>query len=206
VLNAVKNYGIKIFVPEDINSLKNYRDVLLVDDEGLDILRTRLGINPVNHYLIHDDASIYRFIVKVFGIKDVRVLQVGMDVGRRLAYVILCDNILLKAGYISRLKDLIETVEEFRKILTPSKVVIKLGSSAGTNNQKINMFVRELILSGFEVVVADESNSSSKTWNKLDGYKIKFTTDIHAALNIAFREGVKFSKAQQNLTRDSADY
>lgn len=190
----MKNYGIKLFVPEDINSLKNYRGELLVDGEGLDLLKNYLGINPVNYYLIRDDASIYRFIVKVFGIKDVKVLQVGMDVGRRLAYVILCDNILLKAGYISRLKDLIETVEKFREILTPSRVVIKLGSSTGTNNQKINIFMRELILSGFEVVVADESNSSSKTWSRLNGYKTKFTTDIHAALNIAFREGVRFSK------------
>ncbi|MCS7107846.1 MAG: hypothetical protein RMH77_06665 [Sulfolobales archaeon] len=166
---------------------------MLVDEEGLEVLKSH-NIYPNNYYLINDDASIYRFITKAFGIKEVKVLQVGLDVGRRLAYAILCDNLLLKAGYISRPKDLIETVVRFRDYLMPDKVVVKLGNSSGVLSQKLETLLKDLILFGFEVVVADESNSSAKVWNTLMGYKTRFTTDIHAALNIAFREGVKVSK------------
>lgn len=194
MLNIIRQYDLELFTPDDLNTIKDYQDVLLVDEEGLEILRNYYDVNPTNYYVVNDEASIYRFIIRVFGIKDVKVLQIGLDVGKRLAYAILCDNLLLKAGYVSRPKDLIEVLRKFRDYLMPEKVVVKLGSSSGISSQKLEIFLRDLLLSGFEVIVADESNSSFKTWNTLTGYRMKFTTDIHAALNIAFREGVKVSR------------
>ncbi len=193
LLDTVKDFDIELFVPNDVKSLANYRDLLLVDDEGLEILKRCMDVGRVNYYLISDDASIYRFIVRAFGIEDVKVLQVGVDAGRRLAYVILSDNLLLKAGYIARLEDLIEIINRFRKFLTPAKVVVKLGSSTGNDDNKLDTLMKGLVRSGFEVIVADERNSSSRLWNPLSGYKTKFTTDMYAALNIVFREGVKVS-------------
>lgn len=189
----MKNYNIKLFVPNDVKSLKNYRE-LLVDREGLSILKDYLDINTLNYYLVDGNDSIYKFIVRVFGIEDVKVLQVGVDVGRRLAYAILCDNLLLKAGYVSRLRDLIEDLRRLKEILTPSETIVKIGSSTAGSDQKVNYIMRELITSGFEVIVINEDNSSSKVWNILNGYKTKFTTDMHAALNIAFRDGIKVSR------------
>ncbi len=190
----MKNYDIRLFIPDDVKSLKNCNE-LLVDREGLDILKDYLDINSLNYYLISDDASIYRFVVRVFGVENVKVLQVGVDIGRRLAYVVLCDSLLLKAGYALSPKDLIEDLRRLREFLTPSETVVKVGSSIVNGGLKVNYLMRELLTSGFEVMVIDENSSSSKMWNILSGYKTRFTTDIHAALNIAFREGIRVSKA-----------
>jgi hypothetical protein len=188
LLDIAKDYGIDFYVPEDLTSIN---DELLVDTEGLNILKDLVNGKELKYYLISSKQSIYKFILKTFGVKDVKVLQVGVDLGSKLAYVIVCDNILLKAGYVDSLDDLILIIEDFKNYLTPDKVVVKLGNTPYSNNWGLDRVLSRLVSLGFEVMIIDESRSSHKTQVRVYGFKTRFTADIYAALNIVFRDGVK---------------
>jgi len=192
LLDIAKDYGIEFYVPEDLTSIKSE---LLVDREGLNILRSLVDGKDLKYYLVSDRQSIYKFILKTFGVNDVKVLQVGVDLGSKLAYVIVCDNILLKAGYVDSLDDLILTIEDFRNHLTPDKIVVKLGNTPYSSDWGLDKVLSRLVSLGFEVMIADESRSSHKSQVRVYGFKTRFTADIYAALNLVFRDGVKVSTA-----------
>jgi hypothetical protein len=188
LLDIAKDYGIEFYVPEDLTSIN---DELLVDTEGLNILKDLVNGKELKYYLINSKQSIYKFILKTFGVKDVKVLQVGIDLGSKLAYVIVCDNILLKAGYVDSLDDLILIIEDFKNYLKPDKVVVKLGNTPYSSDWSLDRVLSRLVSLGFEVMIIDESRSSHKTQVRVYGFKTRFTADIYAALNIVFRDGVK---------------
>jgi hypothetical protein len=188
LLDIAKDYGIEFYVPEDLTSIN---DELLVDTEGLNILKDLVNGKELKYYLISSKQSIYKFILKTFGVKDVKVLQVGVDLGSKLAYVIVCDNILLKAGYVDSLDDLILIIEDFKNYLKPDKVVVKLGNTPYSSDWGLDRVLSRLVSLGFEVMIIDESRSSHKTQVRVYGFKTRFTADIYAALNIVFRDGVK---------------
>ncbi len=188
LLDIAKDYGIEFYVPEDLTSIN---DELLVDTEGLNILKDLVNGKELKYYLINSKQSIYKFILKTFGVKDVKVLQVGVDLGSKLAYVIVCDNILLKAGYVDSLDDLIFIIEDFKNYLKPDKVVVKLGNTPYSSDWGLDRVLSRLVSLGFEVMIIDESRSSHKTQVRVYGFKTRFTADIYAALNIVFRDGVK---------------
>jgi hypothetical protein len=188
LLDIAKDYGIEFYVPEDLTSID---DELLVDAEGLNILKDLVNGRELKYYLISSKQSIYKFILKTFGVKDVKVLQVGVDLGGKLAYVIVCDNILLKAGYVDSLDDLIPIIEDFKNYLKPDKVVVKLGNTPYSSDWSLDRVLSRLVSLGFEVMIIDESMSSHKTQVRVYGFKTRFTADIYAALNIVFRDGVR---------------
>lgn len=188
LLDIAKDYGIEFYVPEDLTSIN---DELLVDTEGLNILKDLVNGKELKYYLISSKQSIYKFILKTFGVKDVKVLQVGVDLGSKLAYVIVCDNVLLKAGYVDSLDDLILIIEDFKNYLKPDKVVVKLGNTPYSSDWGLDRVLSRLVSLGFEVMIIDESRSSHKTQVRVYGFKTRFTADIYAALNIVFRDGVK---------------
>jgi hypothetical protein len=188
LLDIAKDYGIEFYVPEDLTSIN---DELLVDTEGLNILKDLVNGKELKYYLINSKQSIYKFILKTFGVKDVKVLQVGVDLGSKLAYVIVCDKILLKAGYVDSLDDLILIIEDFKNYLKPDKVVVKLGNTPYSSDWGLDRVLSRLVSLGFEVMIIDESRSSHKTQVRVYGFKTRFTADIYAALNIVFRDGVK---------------
>jgi hypothetical protein len=188
LLDIAKDYGIEFYVPEDLTSIN---DELLVDTEGLNILKDLVNGKELKYYLINSKQSIYKFILKTFGVKDVKVLQVGVDLGSKLAYVIVCDNVLLKAGYVDSLDDLILIIEDFKNYLKPDKVVVKLGNTPYSSDWGLDRVLSRLVSLGFEVMIIDESRSSHKTQVRVYGFKTRFTADIYAALNIVFRDGVK---------------
>lgn len=188
LLDIAKDYGIEFYVPEDLTSIN---DELVVDTEGLNILKDLVNGKELKYYLINSKQSIYKFILKTFGVKDVKVLQVGVDLGSKLAYVIVCDNVLLKAGYVDCLDDLIFIIEDFKNYLKPDKVVVKLGNTPYSSDWGLDRVLSRLVSLGFEVMIIDESRSSHKTQVRVYGFKTRFTADIYAALNIVFRDGVK---------------
>jgi len=188
LLDIAKDYGIEFYVPEDLTSIN---DELLVDTEGLNILKDLVNGKELKYYLINSKQSIYKFILKTFGVKDVKVLQVGVDLGSKLAYVIVCDKILLKAGYVDSLDDLILIIEDFKNYLKPDKVVVKLGNTPYSSDWGLDRVLSRLVSLGFEVMIIDESRSSHKTQVRVYGFKTRFTADIYAALNIVFRDGVR---------------
>jgi len=188
LLDIAKDYGIEFYVPEDLTSIN---DELVVDTEGLNILKDLVNGKELKYYLISSKQSIYKFILKTFGVKDVKVLQVGVDLGSKLAYVIVCDNVLLKAGYVDSLDDLIFIIEDFKNYLTPDKVVVKLGNTPYSSDWGLDRVLSRLVSLGFEVMIIDESRSSHKTQVRVYGFKTRFTADIYAALNIVFRDGVR---------------
>jgi hypothetical protein len=188
LLDIAKDYGIEFYVPEDLTSIN---DELLVDTDGLNILKDLVNGKELKYYLISSKQSIYKFILKTFGVKDVKVLQVGVDLGSKLAYVIVCDNILLKAGYVDSLDDLILIIEDFKNYLKPDKVVVKLGNTPYSSDWGLDRVLSRLVSLGFEVMIIDESRSSHKTQVRVYGFKTRFTADIYAALNIVFRDGVR---------------
>jgi hypothetical protein len=188
LLDIAKDYGIEFYVPEDLTSID---DELLVDTEGLNILKDLVNGKELKYYLISSKQSIYKFILKTFGVKDVKVLQVGVDLGSKLAYVIVCDKILLKAGYVDSLDDLILIIEDFKNYLKPDKVVVKLGNTPYSSDWGLDRVLSRLVSLGFEVMIIDESRSSHKTQVRVYGFKTRFTADIYAALNIVFRDGVR---------------
>jgi hypothetical protein len=188
LLDIAKDYGIEFYVPEDLTSID---DELLVDTEGLNILKDLVNGRELKYYLISSKQSIYKFILKTFGVKDVKVLQVGVDLGSKLAYVIVCDNVLLKAGYVDSLDDLILIIEDFKNYLKPDKVVVKLGNTPYSSDWGLDRVLSRLVSLGFEVMIIDESRSSHKTQVRVYGFKTRFTADIYAALNIVFRDGVR---------------
>jgi len=192
LLDIGKDYNIEFYVPEDLTGIKGE---LLVDPEGLNILKALVKSEDFKYHLISNKQSIYKFILKIFGIEDVKVLQVGVDLGSKLAYVIVCDNILLKAGYVDSLDDLVLTIEDFRNCLTPNKVIVKLGNTPHSSEWDLDKVLSKLISLGFEVMIADESKSSYKTQVRVYGFKTRFTADIYAALNLIFRDGVKVTTA-----------
>ncbi len=203
VKDVLRNYDLRFYVPRDVSKVKD-SDVLIVDSEGLRILHSTVGNNLPRYFLVNgDDASIYRPILNAYGIKEVKVIQVGIDVGKRLAYVVLCDGVLLRAGYAGSLRELINSINLLNNYLRPSKVIIKIGGYV--DELEIHLLKNHL-QRNCEVFLIDEQKSSAKSQLNLCGLKIKFTDDIHAALNIALRDGIKLEFAAENPTSRAGTY
>lgn len=188
VKDVLRDYDLRFYVPRDISKVGD-SDVLVVDSEGLRVLYSIVGNNLPNYFLVNsNDISIYRPILNAYGIKELKIIQVGIDVGKRLAYVILCDRVLLRAGYVRSLRELINFINLLNNYLKPSKVIIKVGGYV--DEFEIHL-LKNSLQRNYEVFLIDEQKSSTKTQLNLYGLKIRFTDDIYAALNIALRDGVK---------------
>lgn len=191
VANLIKEYDLNVYVPDNIQDVR-LCDMLIVDSEGLSVLKNILHGNHVpRHHVVFDEFSVYTSILSIFNIDKVGAVQIGIDVGRQLAYVILCDDFLLKAGYVSSFRELVSFVKLLESYLKPTKVILKIGGRISTS-----MLYSELVRSlppDYELYIVDEKNSSSRTRLNLRGLKKRFTRDLHAALNIALREGIRFA-------------
>jgi len=155
------------------------------------VLSSIIDSRGVRYYVVSDDSSIYRFLINVFGIDDVKVFQIGIDIGSKLAYVILCDYVLLKAGYVSDFHGLIKEVEDLRSILKPVKTVVKVGITGRKLDYKLSEFIDLASGLGYEIYIIDEHSSSNQVNLKLRGMKSKLPIDVYAALNMVFRDGIR---------------
>lgn len=161
-----------------------------MDTEGLNVLRTSLSCDSLpNYHIVSDEISLYRTILNILDISKVKVLQVGIDTGRQLAYVVLCDNILLKANYAKNVRELATFIRILEEGLKPARVVIKVGGPSGLS--ELYSVLMKFIPSRYELYLVDERNSSSRPQVNLYGLRKGFTRDIYAALNIALREGIR---------------
>jgi phage-related holin len=188
-LERARSLRINVRVPMGLDDIKA-EGVLIVDKEGLRIVENRIR-HGVKVEVI-DEKNLDKKLLEVLGLKKVSTLIVGVDIGRKIAYAVFADYILVGTGYVNNAIELLNKLTELREALTPFKAIVRIGMPGPDHLYNTLSNILELLAkSDFETYLVDEEKSTSRPLQSIKGLSKKFPMDINAAINIALRSGFK---------------
>ena len=160
------------------------RKLIIADDECIKLYGLK-GSNmlPVN------ESNLTQVMFNLSG-RTADVLLVGVDPGRRFAYVIISGDVVYLKGYVANFSELLRTMESVVRKLKPRKVVIKVGERSR------GKVLRMLSLSSngpYELYVVSESKTNSRNLYLVSEQGARLSKDFIAALNIALRRGLRIN-------------
>ncbi len=181
VIDVLRNSGVSFEVPDSPESL---RDIVIVDKE---FLRMFGSPKAESVFVVEGAEDAEALIRRVLGIEKKSVL-IGVDIGAKIAYVIIRGNVIVKYGKVS-------SVNEFRAAIAGAvagtgRTVChaRVGVPASPELREVAYEVSELLLElGCEVRLTEEFKSSSERPPPLVGAEKIKDSDIRAAINLALR-------------------
>lgn len=184
--------GLTFTVPESLESLPE-EGVLVVDDECYRLLEGRSLPTGLEIVKLTSD-NILAKTLELIGVREVGAVIAGVDLGLSVNYVIFADNVLLRYGSVREASELVKTLMEVRDSINPRSVVVKVGvSPAGLHEAFLTELLNSLRGSGFDLMLIDEHGTSSECPTSYVGRKTFKNDDMKACVNIALREGLRFT-------------
>jgi len=189
-----KGFPLNYSIPDTLSDITGY-DVAIVDKEALRMIGSGTLRQNKNCtvYVVGDEEDLIRVILRVIsgGSTDVQHIIAGVDLGSKIAYAILADDVLIGAGAVMTLDEFLNILTKLKRALRPLRAVVKVGlPSSDALYQLLLRLLEGVTASGYEVYVIDESRTTLKPLPQFKGLKnVRVTKDISAAINIALREG-----------------
>ncbi len=199
-----RKYSLNFEVLDKVNELlrTNQTDYIVVDDEGLNIIKSSLDIsNIMNKLIVVNPLNMEERILRLLGLEGDSILIIGIDIGRKHAFAIICNKLVIEVGYAENPDDLIDKIENVRLKLKARKVIVRIGIPPNKElMQKSTEFVEKFMKLGYEVYLVSEKGSSkeyevpvkllSESMGDLPRDLIK-SNDIKAAITLALRSGIR---------------
>ena len=178
-------------VPNDLN-MSCEDTLLIVDLQAVEEFGNSRAIRECGHVIITHE-NIDKILLYLLGKDYVNRLIIGIDPGRRFSYAVFADDILVEAGHSSNVDDLSSVVDKVMKSYMAGETVVRIGlPSKDDILAKVLDIALKLASKGLNVYLVEEQHSSTKPLYEFRGLKMsELDEDIYAAINIAFREGIK---------------
>lgn len=170
---------------------------------GLDysIPSFREGIQPTGNPILADEECIKAYNLKKASTLAVnkanlakvlfdllggstKVLLVGVDPGKKLAYVVLNREVVCSKGYVSTVGELLEIINSLVRKLHPRKVIIKVGEQGKDKAYELSKIISSDL---YELHLVPEDKTNIKNLYLALENPQKFSRDFIAALNIALK-------------------
>ena len=173
--------GLNYSVPSPKESINSGNGLIIADDECIKSYGlSRLGV------LIINESNISNVILGL-GSKSTNTLIVGVDPGKRYAYVALSGGVICSKGYASGFKDVLKIAEGLLRKLRSERIIIKIGEQGREDALKL---IRSFDHGAYELYLVSEDRTNCRN-SFLKDESIKLNKDFIAALNIALRNGVR---------------
>ena len=172
-------------IPSFREGLHSINKLVLADEECIKAYGLKEG-----SALAVNEANLTRVLMGLLGVST-EVMLVGVDPGKKFAYVILSGGTVCSRGYVSNFEELLDIINSLAKKLYPKKVIIKVGEQGKDKAFELT----KLINSDFyELYIVSENKTNTKnTYLVLGRDSPKFNKDFNAALNIALKNGSRIS-------------
>ncbi len=118
------------------------------------------------------------------------ILLVGVDPGKKLAYVVITGGVICSRGYASSFRELLKIIKSLAKKLKPEKVIIKVGERGKDKAVELSQLVND---GSYEFYVVGEDRTNTRNLYLMREASIKLDKDCNAALNIALRDGLRIN-------------
>ncbi len=192
-VKTAKTVGLSYEVPMDLRVKPKYvNHFVIVDEECMKYTHVQKVIEELKaNVVVVNEDNITSQTLKILGINHVEVLTLGVDIGRRLAYAMLADDMLIDVGFVENPKELMSKLDEVVNDLKPSKTVVKVGVTEGRGTELISDLFKFITSKNLQIILVDEANTSKETTSyyvKAYGVRDK---DLRAAINIALKDGIK---------------
>lgn len=202
--SLLREHGVRFRVPAGLDDLCNAEELLVVDPEGLALIRERgartghcSGVVTVSGA---DDA--YSTVLGRF-IESQGPVSIGVDLGKRVAYAVLAGGRLLTYGYVHRAGELKGVLERLSKA-GPRAILLGVGAQ----------YLRELPDDLLEVVedgrvtaayIVEEGEASRVVAPGVAGEDSdKLPEDVRAAIAIAIKAYERYALARGLRRRSRA--
>lgn len=181
VIEVLRNSGVSFEVPDSPEAL---RDIAIVDKEFLQVFGEPRAENAI---VVEDAKDIENLIRKVLGVEGKSVL-IGVDVGARIAYVIIRGNVIVGYGKVGKVSEFRQAIERALTGTERTACHARVGVPASPELREVAYEVSEVLLElGCEVRLTEEFRSSSERPPPLIGTEKVKDSDIRAAINLALR-------------------
>ncbi len=192
-VKTAKTVGLSYEVPMDLRVKPKYvNHFVIVDEECMKYTHVQKVIEELKaNVVVVNEDNITSQTLKILGINHVEVLTLGVDIGRRLAYAMFADDMLIDVGFVENPKELMSKLDEVVNDLKPSKTVVKVGVTEGRGTELISDLFKFVASKNLQIILVDEANTSKETTSyyvKAYGVRDK---DLRAAINIALKDGIK---------------
>jgi len=192
--DIAEKFPLEYSVPDTLSNIVDY-DVIILDEEAYRLIDNDILCLSKNRkiYRVDDEEDLIRVILRIITGSEtgMHYLAVGVDLGSKIAYAVLADNMLIGAGTVLSPEEFLAMLIKLKRALKPLRAVIKVGlPGSDTLYQLLLKLLKQATQSGYEVYVIDESRTTSKPLPHFKGLRnIRTTKDINAAINIALRSG-----------------
>ncbi|GEM_PF-6092623 len=181
VIEVLRSSGVSFEVPDSPEAL---RDIAVVDREFLQVF----GAPKAEDMIVIEDVGDAETLIRgVLGIEEKSAL-IGVDVGARIAYVIIRGNVVVGYGKVMEVDEFRQAIE--RALAGTKKTIChaRVGVPASPELREVAYEVSEVLLKlGCEVRLTEEFRSSSERPPPLIGAEKIKDSDIRAAINLALR-------------------
>jgi hypothetical protein len=197
VVRLLREFGISFRVPRSLEEIC-YREVVLLDHEGLRYLNeSSRSAQLTNCRVIHVDRDNLSEIVREF-IGDLKVVSLGVDLGRRAAYAVLVGGRLVKYGHVDSISDIRKVIGEIA-LLNPGVLLLGIGMefSKSIPDEVLELLESREVTRAY-LVEEVRSNSRSDAEVRLPTSDLaKLPKDIRAAAVIASRVYEKYLRLHE---------
>lgn len=202
-IKVAREYNMDFEVINDIcDYLRHINEsrVLIIDKEGINIIKSICSSNQLNKLsniegnliILEHLKDVRKVILSTLGGSTKPVLICGIDIGKKLAYAILSNDILVEFGYCATPEDVIKRIKQVSLEISPQRIIVQVGKPSNKELVDVAYYLLSLSLDeGFETYLVDESKSSKEISNylkpSLKGIAIPKDNNIRAAISLALR-------------------
>jgi hypothetical protein len=198
VVRLLREFGISFRVPRSLEEICYREEVVLLDHEGLRYLNeSSRSAQLTNCRVIHVDRDNLSEIVREL-IGDLKVVSLGVDLGRRAAYAVLVGGRLVKYGHVDSISDIHKVIEEIA-LLNPGVLLLGIGMefSKSISDEVLELLESREVTRAY-LVEEVHSNSRSDAEVRLPTSDLaKLPKDIRAAAVIASRVYEKYLRLHE---------
>lgn len=181
VIEVLRNSGVSFEVPDSPEAL---RDIAVVDREFLQVFGAPKAKDVI---VIENVEGVETLMRKVLGVEEKSAL-VGVDVGAKIAYVIIQGNVVVGYGKVVGVDEFRQAMEKALAGTKKTMCHARVGIPASPELRKVAYEISEVLLRlGCEVRLTEEFMSSSEHPPPLIGAEKIKDSDIRAAINLALR-------------------
>ncbi|GEM_PF-1065552 len=193
IISVLRELGIPFRVPRSLEELCHEGEVVLLDAEGLKYLeKVTSSVQLPSCKLIQVGGSNLGKILKEL-IGDLKVVSLGVDLGKRATYAVLIGGRLVKYGYADRVSDIRKVIEEIAS-LSPSVLLLGIGMefSKYISDEVVELLESREVTRAY-IVEEIRSNNKSDAEVRLSTSDLsKLPEDVRAAAVIASRVYEKY--------------
>ena len=193
VVRALRELGVPFRVPRSSEELCYEGEVVLLDAEGLRYLSGLPGGARLAGCRVVrvEGGNLSRVLRELAG--DLKVVSLGVDLGKRAAYAVLVGGRLVKYGHVNRVGDLRRVIEELAS-LNPGVLLLGIGMefSKQVPDEVLGLLESEEVTRAY-LVEEVRSNSRGDAEVRLPTSDLaKLPEDVRAAAVIASRVYEKY--------------